>query len=152
MIFLIWLKYFREKNGKSQKNLAEAVGVQENTVWRWENNKAVPSANFIDTIAKFFNVSVDELLNGPAANELKINIIWTREEIDMNVLSIKPNEVNFACKPKEIILWGSFSSDLTPDQVAEQVKNEFIAACEGNSVRDAARKKLNEGLEGGQER
>jgi hypothetical protein len=78
-------------------------------------------------------------------NELRINIFWTKEDIDMNVLSIEPNEVNFACKPKEIILWGSFPNDLTPEQVADRVKDEFIAACEGGSVRDATRKKLGTG-------
>ena len=39
-----WLKYYRERVRFSQKTLAENVGVQENTVWRWENGRAVPSA------------------------------------------------------------------------------------------------------------
>ena len=37
-----WLKYFREKQGYSQRVLSDKVGVQENTLWRWENGKSTP--------------------------------------------------------------------------------------------------------------
>jgi transcriptional regulator with XRE-family HTH domain len=136
------LTRFLERRGLTQQALADALDIPRNTVWRWVNGKATPSAEMLQRLADYFNVSVDELLNGPQPNELKVNIIWTKEDVDMNVLSIEPNEVNFACKPKEIILWGSFPNDLTPEQIAERVKNEFIAACEGVSVRDATRKRL----------
>ena len=38
------VKEFREKTGLTQEELAEKMGVQRNTVWRWENGKAKISA------------------------------------------------------------------------------------------------------------
>jgi transcriptional regulator with XRE-family HTH domain len=138
------LAALRIKKGLTQSELGEIFGVDNNTISRYEREILRPSLEMLQRLADFFNVSVDELLNGPNPKKLRISIIWTKEDIDMNVLSVEPNEVNFACKPKEIILWGSFPNDYTPEQVAEQVKNEFIAACAGRNMRDVIREKLNE--------
>jgi transcriptional regulator with XRE-family HTH domain len=134
----------RAKRGLTQEGLAKAINSSIPTIWRWENDESEPRASDIKKLCEVLNVTEAELLNGPKANELRINIIWTKEDIDMNVLSIEPNEVNFACKPKEIILWGSFPNNLTPEELAELVKNEFVAACKGGSVRDETRRKLEE--------
>lgn len=45
----------RELNRFSQKNVAEAVGVAENTIASWEKGKNVPPSDKVVAIAKFFN-------------------------------------------------------------------------------------------------
>ena len=52
----------REKKGMSQAKLALALGVKENTVWRWENNKSTPNARIIVDIARILDSTPTELL------------------------------------------------------------------------------------------
>ena len=65
-----FLKAIREKAGLSQKKLAEKLGVDENTVWRWEAGRAYPSVDLGKQIAELLGVSVDELLREPVENLL----------------------------------------------------------------------------------
>ena len=74
-----WLKYYREKMGMSQKTLAMSVGVKENTVWRWENEKATPSVDIAKTLAEIFHISESELLNGPASQTWELRVVYKRE-------------------------------------------------------------------------
>ena len=61
-IFAERLKELRMEKGFSQPQLAKATGISPNAICYWENQKRVPSANAIITLAKFFNVSTDYLL------------------------------------------------------------------------------------------
>jgi transcriptional regulator with XRE-family HTH domain len=59
---------FRRKFGISQKELALALGVAQNTVSNWEQGKRQMDAKTLAAAASLFGVSVDELLGlaGPA--------------------------------------------------------------------------------------
>lgn len=52
----------RKRNGMSQSKLAEAVGVTNKAVSKWENGKSKPSINVIRKLSALFKVSVDEFL------------------------------------------------------------------------------------------
>ena len=52
------IKQAREALRLSQAALAEAVGVQTNTVWRWENQRATPDVEVISQIAQVLGVPV----------------------------------------------------------------------------------------------
>ena len=56
------IKHARVRKGMSQAQLALALGVKENTVWRWENNKSTPSARIIVDIARILDSTPAELL------------------------------------------------------------------------------------------
>ena len=83
-----WLKHYREKARMSQNALAEAVGVQENTVWRWENGRATPSVDIAKAVAAALGVSEAELLNGPEEHKIRIELIFGKmpdeEVLDMS--------------------------------------------------------------------
>ena len=70
-----WLKYYRKKAGLSQKDLADDVGIQENTVWRWENERAVPSVTAIKQLVEILHCTESELLNGPAMQEWELRMV-----------------------------------------------------------------------------
>jgi len=74
-----WLKYFREKQGYSQRVLSAKVGVQENTLWRWENEKSTPSVDIAERIANILGVETSALLNGPAEDVWELKLIFDRE-------------------------------------------------------------------------
>ena len=56
------LKELRMENGLSQRDLARATDLSQSAIVHWENNRRVPGADAIVTLAKFFNVSADYLL------------------------------------------------------------------------------------------
>lgn len=54
----------RKKNGLSQEEFAERLGISRQAVSRWEMGISVPSINTIIAISDKFDVSLDEMLKG----------------------------------------------------------------------------------------
>ena len=73
-----WLKYYREKAGLSLNKIAEQLGVQLNTVWRWENGRATTSVEMARALAQIFGISESELLNGPATQEWELRMVVSK--------------------------------------------------------------------------
>lgn len=57
----------RKKNGFSQEELAEKVGVARQTISKWELGETSPDIKQAKELSKIFNVSLDELVD----NEIK---------------------------------------------------------------------------------
>lgn len=60
--FAIRVKELRNEKGITQKELAEAVQVNQSMITRWEKDECEPTASAIIRIADYFNVSTDYLL------------------------------------------------------------------------------------------
>lgn len=56
------LKKLREEAGISQKHLAEAIGVSQQSVNKYENHNIEPDIGTLIRMADFFNTSVDYLI------------------------------------------------------------------------------------------
>lgn len=52
----------RKKNGLSQEQLAEKIGVSRQAVSKWERSEASPDTDNLILLARLYNVSLDELL------------------------------------------------------------------------------------------
>lgn len=52
----------RKKNGISQTELAEILGVTNKAVSKWENGKAKPRIEILQKMASYFKIPVEELL------------------------------------------------------------------------------------------
>lgn len=52
----------RKKKGLSQAELAEAIKVSRQAISRWEVGTAIPSADNLMWLSKFYDVSMDELM------------------------------------------------------------------------------------------
>ena len=63
-MFSTQLKKYRKNNGYTQKQLAEAVGVTQQSVAKWETDKASPDPEMLQKISSMLNVTVDSLLDG----------------------------------------------------------------------------------------
>ena len=57
------LKYYREKKKYSQEYVARQLGVTRQAVSKWETNLSEPSTHNLISLAKLYNVSVDELIS-----------------------------------------------------------------------------------------
>ena len=53
----------RKKNGYSQEELAEKLGVSRQSVSKWESNNTYPETDKIIQIANLFDCSMDDLIN-----------------------------------------------------------------------------------------
>ncbi len=93
------IKYLREKNNLSQKELANILNIANSTLSQYESGDRVPSDDIKIKIADYFNVSLDYLL-GRTSNPHK---------------TLTPIEEEFE-DPKIKILARSAKS-LTPDQL-----------------------------------
>lgn len=58
------IKSLREKNGMTQLQLGEKVGVTDKTVSKWETGKGYPDITLLEPVAEALKVSVPELLSG----------------------------------------------------------------------------------------
>ncbi len=56
------LKELRQEKNLGQVELAKAVGVSKGVISLWENGLREPTMYSLITLAKFFNISIDELV------------------------------------------------------------------------------------------
>ncbi len=69
------LKYLREKRGLSQSQLADELGVTQQSVNKYENHTTEPDIEMLIRIAKFFDTSVDFLV-GNTNIERKYEVVY----------------------------------------------------------------------------
>lgn len=62
MVNYMRLKELRKKHGLTQKQLANALHVAQNTVCNWENGVRQIDTEYIKQLAEYFHVSTDYLL------------------------------------------------------------------------------------------
>lgn len=60
-LFSVRLKELRLQHGFSQEELAEIIGIKQNSYSDWENGKCKPNYEKLEKIADFFGVSLDWL-------------------------------------------------------------------------------------------
>lgn len=68
------LKKLREERGLSQQNLAEKIGISQQSIYKYENKKAEPDISTIIKLADFFGCTVDYLIGKTDAD-----VIFTTE-------------------------------------------------------------------------
>lgn len=78
-----YLGKIRRARGLTQAELAQRVGVGENSIARYERNEMTPSLTVGHAIAEVLGVSEAELLRGPAEERwvLEIKIADSKEEV-----------------------------------------------------------------------
>ncbi len=61
------LQELRKQKGLTQEELAESLYVSRTAISKWESGRGYPSIDSLKAIAKFFSVTVDELLSSDEA-------------------------------------------------------------------------------------
>lgn len=74
------LKFLRLQRKLSQNRLAQKIGVNSTTIKRWEENTMSPNIESVDTIAKYFNISVSDLICRDLRLNSNINRVRTLKE------------------------------------------------------------------------
>lgn len=60
---------YRKKNGLSQEELAEKIGVSRQAISKWERGESSPDTDNLIALSQLYGVTVDELLFGKKAEE-----------------------------------------------------------------------------------
>ena len=69
------IRELRRRDGRTQDNLAETLGVTAQAVSRWESGGSYPDLETIPAIANYFHISIDELFGYHDEREEKIKSI-----------------------------------------------------------------------------
>ena len=86
------LKYLRQKNEKTQDELAEFLGITSQAVSKWERCEGYPDITLLPRIAGFFHVSVDTLLGvDEIARQNRIDEITAEYNRIRNHIPLDPN-------------------------------------------------------------
>ena len=58
------IAFFRKEKGLTQEELAQHMGISPQAVSKWENDQTCPDISALPKLARLFDVTVDELLEG----------------------------------------------------------------------------------------
>lgn len=69
-----FLRMLRNESGLTQERLSSAFGYiySDATISKWERGESIPNIDDLKILAKYFNVSVDEILNGTRYEEVDL--------------------------------------------------------------------------------
>ena len=67
-----FIKTLRKENNLTQEQLAEALGVSNRTVSRWETGSNIPDLDMLIILADYFDVEIKELIEGERLKEKEI--------------------------------------------------------------------------------
>ena len=85
------IKQLRKKKGVSQSQLAEAIGVKNNTVSTWERGTRKPDFDALQLLSNYFEVSFEYLLGSSDKEEARVKP--SQGELDSCALSAKADEI-----------------------------------------------------------
>ena len=75
------LKEIRKKEGISQEQLAEKIGVTRQAITKWETGKGLPDVENMAIIAEIFKTTIDELLTDSVAKAAPEIHMYTSETV-----------------------------------------------------------------------
>ena len=85
------IKQLRKKKGISQSELAEVIGVKNNTVSTWERGTRKPDFEALNLLSDYFEVSFEYILGSSDKEEARVKP--TQEELDSLALSVLADEL-----------------------------------------------------------
>lgn len=66
----VLLKELRKEKQLTQEQLAELLGVTNRSVSRWENGVNLPDFDLLMEIARYYDISIEEILDGERKNRM----------------------------------------------------------------------------------
>ena len=85
------IKQLRKKKGVSQSQLAEAIGVKNNTVSTWERGTRKPDFAALQLLSEYFEISLEYLLG--TSDEEETRFKSSQEDLDFYALSAIADEI-----------------------------------------------------------
>lgn len=84
------LNFYMNQNGKSRKDVADAIGVSYFTLTDWVKGKTIPRMDKLEKLAQYFNVKISDLVEKKSINSNPVEmatihaaILMDEEYVDM---------------------------------------------------------------------
>lgn len=123
----------RVEKGETQRELAIAIGVEKDTINRWESAKRGIKAQDIAKLAQHFNVSADYLLGISEIATVNADIKMIHDYTGLSTKAIKNLRALSFKKDKDRYLLGGFTvnDDCTPISFLDRVLSdkELLSIC-----------------------
>ena len=65
---MLHIMFYRKKNKLTQRELADKLFVNQNTVSQWETGRSEPSIDILIKLSDLFGCTIDELVKGEKKN------------------------------------------------------------------------------------
>lgn len=75
------IQQLRKSKGLTQEELADYLYVSRTAISKWESGRGYPNIESLRAIAKFFSVSIDDLLSGEEVLILQKRIVSIKKSI-----------------------------------------------------------------------
>ena len=66
----LFIRELRKEKDLTQEQLAESLGVSNRSISRWENGVNMPDLSLVIEMAKLFDISIGELLDGEREEDI----------------------------------------------------------------------------------
>ena len=77
-----FLTDLRKEKGLTQQEVADSLNVSNKTISKWERDEGYPEITMLPEIAKFYEITTDELLQGAKNEKLQDNVVIYKPEPD----------------------------------------------------------------------
>lgn len=114
MIFADKLIQLRKKNGWSQEDLAEKMGVTRQSVSKWEGAQAVPDLGKMVKLSQLFGVSTDYLLKDEIETEEFIAVNENISEVKVISMEEANSFLSVERKISKTVAFGAFLCIISP--------------------------------------
>lgn len=94
----------RKQKGLTQAQLAEALGVSDKTISRWENGKTMPDLSFYEPLCEILDIQISELLYARKMTDKEKTI--QGEKSALNIFKTKSQLQTFAILTEILIFIG----------------------------------------------
>ncbi len=124
----------RQARGLSQADLEKLTGIDANTFSRYERGAVTPSIEVAQKIAEALNVSLDELVTGPAKQEFEVKIVMGVKNLtNLAGVTLTDNSFFYGVDDNEpqIVMMGKVGI-ATPEErenALAEIIRKFKAAC-----------------------
>lgn len=102
------LQLLRKKNGYSQEQLADKLGIARQTISKWENGQAVPELNGLILLSELYGVTIDRIVKDDDTCNILLN-----KKADIDIDSV----VDFLLRAKRNTYAGK-GAEAKPSRVA----------------------------------
>ena len=121
----------RRKNGLSQEQLAEIIGVSRQTISKWEQGSSTPELEKLKALSVCFQVTIDELANDEESRTAAVPA-KKGDSVEQNALAGKLG-IGLCVTGAVCLILTSVLTVLHP-AAAERVENSFVVTLSGTGM------------------
>lgn len=93
-----FIAILRKEKGLTQSQLADILNVSNKSISRWETGKTLPDISLYDSICRFFNISITELLYAKKMDmdeclkkidKISLNMFFTKSQLETYAIFVE---------------------------------------------------------------